>query len=77
MKTETESLPEILAAALKTVTDASRGPMTAAAEGMALAEDSVRQSFQRVTADQARIQEKMRDGSRLTKHRFTSRLPVR
>ena len=77
MKIESTATPEILAAALERVAGSMKAPLQTVADGLALAEKSILESIQRVAADQAGIQEKIRNGSRLTQHRFTSRLPLR
>lgn len=74
---ETKTAAEALLDALRAASDAMREPIKAATDGMAEAEQQMGKALRTIAADQVRIQEKIRNGSRLSTHRFTPRLPLR
>ncbi|MBL8241508.1 MAG: hypothetical protein JNM66_29050 [Bryobacterales bacterium] len=77
MKQESKAAAELIADALRSSMAAMAVPLEIAAEGVAKAEAAYRKSIRAVAMDQLRIEKEKVDGSRLTKHRFTSRLPLR
>lgn len=62
---------ELVVDALQKAVEASRGPLSQIQEGARLMTDYLSKQTGAVAAEQRRIKDKMQDGSRLTKHRFT------
>lgn len=77
VSTESTETQQSIADALKKAHEAMSDPIRDTAKNFALAGDAFQKALASVASDQVRIQEKIANGSRLTQHRFTSRLPIR
>jgi len=70
-KAQERTPEELLADAARVAANTSQEPLSQIQQGMHLIAEYLSKQARTVASEQNRIQEKIQDGSRLTKHRFT------
>jgi hypothetical protein len=77
MERKPRSADEVLAQGLQDAANASEEPLNQIRSGAQVIFSYLAGKISEVALEQDRIREKIDDGSRLTKHRFNTRFPLR